>query len=428
MTELSPAEQSPSVQSHVAITSDPKTFQGLAPFLRMSIAGEDLSALGQQLLTQAQQDLEAADLWMNLATVLFCLGDDRMGGMIQSQALALRQRYRRAATQQPARFRLLMLMVPGNIAANTPIDCLLEDSHVEIIYQYLIPGAPLPDDLPDHDALMVGLSDSPENRPLLAALEPALAQWPRPVLNRPEQIPATERSLASQLLRDAPGVAMPSTLQATFGALTEIADGSVPLADALPEGITDIDFPLILRPLGSHGGHGLERIDSPAALASYLETVPGDEFFLSPFVDYRDEDGLYRKARIVLIDGKPYAVHMAVSSHWMIHYLNAGMYEDAAKREEEAAFMADFDAFAARHADALAAIHQRIGLDYVCIDCAETGDGRLLIFEVDHVMVVHAMDPLELFPYKQAQIAGVQRAFEDYLHQRAVDMGVELPQ
>ena len=53
---------------------------------------------------------------------------------------------------------------------------------------------------------------------------------------------------------------------------------------------------------------------------------------------------------------------MGVSQHWMIHYLNAGMYEDAAKRAEEAHFMDAFDAFAERHAAAFEAIHARIGL------------------------------------------------------------------
>jgi len=99
----------------------------------------------------------------------------------------------------------------------------------------------------------------------------------------------------------------------------------------------------------------------------------------------------------------------------MIHYVNAGMYEDAQKREEENAFMEHFDDFALRHRAALDAIYQRTHLDYVCIDCAETQDGQLLIFEVDHTMVVHAMDPEHLFPYKQFHMQKVKNAFRNYL-------------
>ena len=124
---------------------------------------------------------------------------------------------------------------------------------------------------------------------------------------------------------------------------------------------------------------------------------------------------MFRKFRVALVDGKPYASHMGVSSNWMIHYVNAGMYEDAQKREEEKAFMEHFDDFALRHRAALDAIYQRTRLDYVCIDCAETQDGQLLIFEVDHTMVVHAMDPEHLFPYKQFHMQKVKNAFRDYL-------------
>jgi hypothetical protein len=106
---------------------------------------------------------------------------------------------------------------------------------------------------------------------------------------------------------------------------------------------------------------------------------------------------------------------MAISSHWMIHYVNAGMYEDGAKRAEERRFMAQFPAFAARHQAALGEIHRRVPLDYFCIDCAETPDGALLIFEIDHVMVVHAMDSAEIFPHKQEPMRQVKQAVENLI-------------
>ena len=146
------------------------------------------------------------------------------------------------------------------------------------------------------------------------------------------------------------------------------------------------------------------------------KTMTQDEFYISRFVDYRGEDGLFRKYRIVLIEGRPFICHMAISSHWMIHYLNAGMTESAEKRAEEARFMANFDEeFALRHADAFRAIYERMGLDYLGIDCGETADGSLLIFEVDSNMVVHALDPVDIFPYKQPQMRKVFAAFRQML-------------
>lgn len=181
-----------------------------------------------------------------------------------------------------------------------------------------------------------------------------------------------------------------------------------------------MDFPLIVRPLDSHAGNDLHKVDTPADLADALATLPGDEGFVAPFIDYRSADGQFRKYRVMLIDGKPYIAHGAISSHWMVHYLNAGMADSPEKRAEEAAFMASFDeAFAVRHAVALKAIHDAIGLDYLGIDCAETRDGKLLVFEIDHAMVVHAMDPMDLYPYKQPVMHKLFAAFRAMLFKAA---------
>ena len=179
-------------------------------------------------------------------------------------------------------------------------------------------------------------------------------------------------------------------------------------------------FPIIARPIGSHAGDGLSKLDNAAAVAVYLEGRSEAEFYISPFVDYRSADGLFRKYRIALIDGRPYASHMAISQHWMVHYLNAGMTDSAAKRAEEAGFMEAFDnAFAVKHASALRAIAERVGLEYFAVDCGETPDGRLLLFEADVAMIVHAMDPPDMFPYKAPQMRKVFDAFHAMLRNHA---------
>jgi glutathione synthase/RimK-type ligase-like ATP-grasp enzyme len=389
------------------------SFLGLAPFLRLSIAGADLRPRALELLAAAEGEPGDANLLMNVATVMFCLGQRDLALSIQAQALALRRTYHLAAARQPARLRLLMLAAPGDLGANTPIDCLLEDSDIDLDIHYVDAGQLPALAVPDHDIVMVGIGAGDDA--LLRALESALAQWPKPVINAPQRIPATERSAASRLLSDAPGLLMPPTLTAKREHLHEVAVGGARLSDYFD----GCDFPVILRPLDSHGGHDLDRIAGRADLAAYLGRVNEPRFYLSPFIDYSGSDGLFRKYRVALIDGAPFACHMGVSSHWMIHYVNAGMYEDTAKRAEEAAFMAHFDDFARRHGAALAAIRQRTGLDYLCLDCAQSRDGRLLIFEIDHVMVVHAMDPEDLFPYKRAQMRQVADAFRNLLLARA---------
>lgn len=389
-------------------------FLGLAPFLRMSIAGTDLQPLCREMLAQAEDNATDAGLWMNLSIAMLCIGQRDLGLAIQAQALALRHVHHIAAAVQPARLRLLVLMAPGDLAANTPIECLLENSDIELIFYYLPtdsdgiqPNTPIP----EHDVAIVAISEADENSALLGTLEAVLADWPRPVINVPQNIPSTGRALASALLQDAPGLLIPPTLRASRAVLQAIATGEADLAEHFP----GCAFPIILRPIGSHGGRDLERIEGPADVADYLARVDETGFYLSPFIDYRGKDGLFRKMRVALIDGVAYPCHMAVSSNWMIHYVNAGMYEEQKKRDEEAAFMADFAGFAERHRPALDAIHQRTKLDYLCIDCAETPAGELLVFEIDHAMVVHAMDPEDLFPYKQAHMQRVKNAFRNFL-------------
>lgn len=377
----------------------------------MSIAGTDLWPIGREMLADAERNPDDANLWMNLSVVMQCLGQRDIGLQIQDQALALQRIYHLHASRQPAKLRLLMLTVPGDIAENTPLDCLLENSDIDLIFYYVSHDDPLPLPVPEHDVLMVAMSDSDRNRDTLVALEKALSGWPRPVINAPQHIPATGRNTASMLLQDAPGLLIPPTLRTVRAVLQDIASGNARLS----EGFQDCDFPIIVRPVGSQAGRDLDKVTCPEELAAYLAKVGEAEFFVSRFIDYSGKDGLFRKFRIALIDGRPYACHMAVSSNWMVHYVNAGMYEEAQKRAEEGAFMEHFDNFARRHRAALDAVYQRTRLDYLCIDCAETQDGQLLIFEIDHTMVVHAMDPEDLFPYKQVHMHKVQQAFRDFL-------------
>ena len=183
-------------------------------------------------------------------------------------------------------------------------------------------------------------------------------------------------------------------------------------SEALASIEADLAFPVIIRPRGSHAGNGLAKVDDAKAMQRYLEARDECAFFVSRFVDYSSEDGLFRKYRVVLVEGRPYACHMAIADRWDIWYLNAGMTQSATKRLEEEAFMRSFDVgFGRRHQAALAELAGRIALDYFTIDCAETKGGELLIFEADNTAVVHNMDPAAIFPYKPPQMRKIIDAF-----------------
>jgi hypothetical protein len=394
----------------------PSTPTSLARLARLAFAGGDLGVPWQQALARVGADAGDAAAVMDLSTIALLGGRREEGLGLQAHALERARHYRLpAASPGPRTLRLLAFVAPGDFMANTPLEFLLEDADVTLDKLYLTPGAP-PQEVPEHDLAIVAVGESDVNRPLLDALAPLVRGWPRPVLNRPEQIAGLAREHAWRALQPIEGVEMPVTVRAARDALARVADGAAPLATALPGGV----FPVIARPIASHAGDGLAKLDDAAALAAYLAGRTEDEFYLARFVDYRSPDGRFRKYRVALIDGCPFLCHMAISSHWMVHYLNAGMTEDAEKRAEEARVMAGFErGFAARHAAALAAIAEQLGLEYVALDCGESADGRLLVFEADVAMIVHAMDPPDLFPYKGPQMKRLFEAFVGALRAHA---------
>jgi hypothetical protein len=151
-----------------------------------------------------------------------------------------------------------------------------------------------------------------------------------------------------------------------------------------------------------------------------LEFNSDIEFFVAEHIDYRSNDGLYRKCRIALIDGKPYVCHLAISDNWIVHYKSAGMQLSEQKRVEEAAMMESFDRdFAARHWVVFRSIAERLDLDYVILDCGEMRDGRLVLFEVDIGGWIHATDPIDMFPYKPPVMQKAFDAFRTMLADRS---------
>lgn len=383
-------------------------YEGLTPFLRASLGDGDLPALARQWLDRAGRE-DTAAAWMNLATALLCLGQTPTAHAAQREALARARTYVLPGPGGSAP-RLLLLAMPGPLSANTPLDCLLEGQGLQLLVHFVDPAAPVAEALPEHDALMLTMGVSEAALPVLAALQERLAAWPRPVINPPAAIVRTERASLSRLLADAPGVLMPPTRRVPRVLLEAAAVGAWPQGLEAP--------PFLLRPPDSQGGHGLTRIDTGEALGAYLAAQPEGEFFLTRYVDYAGPDGRFRKIRVALLGGRVFPVHLAVSEHWMVHYVNAGMYGDAVKRAQEAAFFRTFAEFAHRHAPAFSALSERLGLDYCCVDLAETADGRLLIFEADPAMVAHAMEPGAEFAYRREGIAPLREAFVRWVRGR----------
>jgi glutathione synthase/RimK-type ligase-like ATP-grasp enzyme len=375
---------------------------GMARLSKIAFDGGDLKPVWQALYDRFATGHDEAASLMDLATIEELLGNAPAARACQKAALARSRLYRLPSAEAAPALKLLAIAAPGEIGSNTPLEFLLEGSDIALDTLYVTPDRALAP--PEgYDLAIVAAGESDANQGALAEIAriaPALAM---PLLNDPARVAGLSRERVADLLDEAPGLAAPPVRRLARAALAQSRN-----------------FPFIVRPIDSHAGRGLARIDDGAALEAYLLERTEDAFLIARFIDYRSADGLFRKYRIAFIAGAPYACHMAVSDRWMIHYLNAGMFESTQKRAEEERFMRDFDDdFARRHKAALGAIAERIGLDYFAIDCGELLDGRLVLFEADIAMILHAMDPPNLFPYKAPQMRKVFDAFCAMLTARA---------
>ena len=385
---------------------------GLAALMRLAYAGEGLQPVWDHLVARVTADPADAAAMMDMSIVLQLSGERERGLDMQATALELERTYYRPHGRADG-LRVVAFVVAGDLMANTPLDFLLEGSDIELLLVYVDADGAFPADIPEHNVAFMAVSESPTAAATLRGVASALQGWPTPVINgHPDRVAALTRDGVAAIFAGDTHVLAPPVVQLSRQSLADLGERGVDAATILDGS----RFPFVVRPVGSHAGQGLSKLDDAAAVAAYLGERADTEFYLSPFVDYRSADGLYRKLRIVFIGERPFISHLAVSEHWMVHYLNAGMTESADRRADEAALMRDFDNdFADRHAAGFQSLCDKIGLDYFGIDCAETRDGRLLLFEADVAMIVHALDPEPEFSYKKPVMRRLFDAFQQEL-------------
>jgi glutathione synthase/RimK-type ligase-like ATP-grasp enzyme len=183
-------------------------------------------------------------------------------------------------------------------------------------------------------------------------------------------------------------------------------------ADAARAAADTIGYPLLLRPAASHGGVGLIRCDDEVALRHALERSAAPEHYLTAFRDTRGADGCYRKYRMILIGGRPYPYHLAISSQWMVHYFSADMEGHDWKIAAERRFLDDPAAELGPHAlAAVAAVGERLGLDYAGIDFTVLADGGIAVFEANATMLVHRERANGPLAHKNAHLQRIVDAF-----------------
>ena len=294
--------------------------------------------------------------------------------------------------------RVLLLAASGY--GNVPVDALFPPATVTRItwfIDYAKPGQA--ERLPPFDLVFNAAGDPDMMAPLLPEVARFLARLKQPLLNPPAAVARTQRHLLPDLLGDIADVVVPPVARL---APAELGD---------PAAAARVGFPLILRPIGAHGGQGVSLIETPAALAAAARGEAA-AYYLTAYRDYRSPDRYFRKYRVIFVDREPFPYHLAISQHWLVHYFSADMLHPAWKRAEEERFLATpAPALGRKAMIALAEIGRRLDLDFCGIDFALDGEGRVLVFEANATMVVHLKDAPDAFAYKHRHVPKIFAAF-----------------
>lgn len=321
------------------------------------------------------------------------------------QAQALRRQVVFTSTAPRPVRSVLAVMVPGDWQANVPVDFLFDRNDTTLHKLFLTAAVDERTiELPDFDVLFNCIAESDAAAQELERCATVIARARKPFINAPDAVLRTRREVLGDVLAGT-GAIVPQTVRVSRAALE---------THAVP-----VQTPYLVRPVGSHAGKDLEKISAAGDLDAYLARVNEAWYYVTAFVDYASADGYFRKYRIVLVDGEPFAFHMATSDHWMVHYYNSLMAQHAWMRAEEEAFLRDFSGYGEGQRQTLRNVARALELDYVAVDCALTRDGGVLVFEADPAAIIHAGDPPELYPYKAQYVARIFRAVEAMVDRRA---------
>jgi aromatic-L-amino-acid decarboxylase len=299
-------------------------------------------------------DPSHAEAHQGLAYVLAELGDEegaqwhRRKGFEDRPVAALPYR----GDGPPVRLLLLVSSVGGNIPTRHLLDDRVFETLVVVPEFY---DAKVP--LPPHQVVFNAIGDADLAAPALAAAQSLLAGTSAPVINPPAAVLATGRADHARLSR-LPGVVAPATVTLP----RELLSAPEAAATVARHGFR---FPLLLRTPGFHTGRHFLRVESAEALPAAVAQLPGRELTVIEFLNARAADGKVRKYRVMLIDGEIYPLHVAISSHWKIHYFTADMAEQPDHRAEDAEFLENMPGvLGTRAMQALAHIQATLGLDY----------------------------------------------------------------
>ncbi len=345
-----------------------------------------------------------------LALVLTELGDvagaDRHGRVGFAQETVATLPYR--GTKPPVRVLMLVSAAGGNIPTAPFLDNRTFLTTV-VVADFFDAAAPLP----PHHLVFNTIGDADLCRPALEAACAIVAGTGAPIINHPRAVLETGRAANARRLAALDGVVAPRIAALPRADLT-----GPDSAAALTRG--GFAFPSLLRAPGFHTGRNFVLVETADALAAAAADLPGDELLAIEYLAARGADGMARKYRVMVIDGRVYPLHLAISRQWKVHYFSSDMAGHPDYRAEEAAFLTDMPAsLGAKAVAALERIRDVLALDYGGIDFGLSPSGDVLLFEANATMVVNEPDADARWDYRRPAVTAILDAARAMLIGRA---------
>ena len=366
-------------------------------------------------------DPESRTAYAGLYYAYTALGDGHAAAVSLARALMLQSivtlPYRGIA--EPVSILLLQSIQAGNALLQRLLDDRIFVTHV-LLVEFYQPGTPLP----PHDVVFNAIGDADIRGEALAASRAVLARTDAPLLNAPQAVLATARVGNSNRFAGIPGirtartVCMPHSVIASSDAVSALASHG-------------LGFPLLLRAPGFHMGKHFVRVEGSGELretVSELVEILGKTGSVDPengllameFLDGRGHDGLFRKYRVLFVDGEMLPVHLAACEDWKIHYFSAQLAQHPERRAEDARFLAEMPAVLGSGVmRALAAIRDTLALDYAGVDFGVDREGNLLLYEANANMAIIHPGPEAIWDYRRPAIERIYTAVHAMLLRRA---------
>lgn len=239
------------------------------------------------------------------------------------------------------------------------------------------------------------------------------AALPIPLVNTPAAVKQTTRESNAQRFAGAERFIFPHTIRITHEADVTATRDRI---------LSEMEFPVILRPLHTNSGHGVTLVQNEADLSEILRNHPFADFYAIAYHDCQSEDGYFRRYRCASIGDKMLSCGLHVGSGWNVHGEDRGTldWSGLGFDKEEIAFYENPSAMLGSSPDDyFREITEAIDLDIYGFDFGFRRDGRAIVYEINAAMGLSLAGDPSGAPYRTPYKAELANQVETLLFDRA---------